>query len=330
MSDLRVLLALATSTGGVGAHVRSLADRVPTAGVACPAATQEVFGFPSWLQWEVGNRLRPSRDAKALRVLRHHASDYDVVHAHGLRAGALAVLAVRTPVVVTLHNQVGGRLGAALERLVARRASVVLAASADLAERARALGGRDVRFVPVAAPALAPPVGDPGLGNPLVLAVGRLHPQKGYDVLLRALPLLGEAVVAVAGDGPLEAQLRAAAPEVRWLGRRTDRADLYAAADVVVLPSQWEARSLVAQEAMRAGRPLVATDVGGMAELVGDGAVLVPAGDAPALAHAVRRLLDDPSAAAALAGRARAVAATWPDEDAVAATLRAVYAEVAR
>jgi glycosyltransferase involved in cell wall biosynthesis len=59
--------------------------------------------------------------------------------------------------------------------------------------------------------------------------VGRLHPQKGYEVLVEALPLLGDAVVAVAGDGPLEQQLRQAAPQVRWLGRRDDVADLYAA-----------------------------------------------------------------------------------------------------
>ena len=265
-----------------------------------------------------------------MRALRRLPAD--VVHAHGLRAGSLAALAGRTPLVVTWHNAQlqGGRAGAVLERLVARRATTTLVASQDLGVRAAALGARDVRLAPVAAPPLHPTGSDPGLGRPLVLAVGRLHPQKGYDVLLEALPLLGDAVVAVAGDGPLEAELRARAPQVRWLGRRDDVADLYAAADVVVLPSVWEARSLTAQEALRAGRPLVATAVGGLPELLGDGAVLVPPGDPAALGAAVRRLLDDPAEAAALAERGRAVAAGWPAEADTLAQVAGVYAELRR
>jgi glycosyltransferase involved in cell wall biosynthesis len=336
LPGLRVLLVLATSTGGVGQHVRSLAQRLGERGahveVACPASTQAVFGFARHRPLEVGSRPRPA-DLTAVLALRRAPAD--VVHAHGLRAGALAALAGRRPLVVTLHNGLtdgrgaaSGRFGALLERLVARRADVVLAASADLADRARAAGARDVRSAPVAAPALVPTGRDPGLGRPLVLAVGRLHPQKGYDVLLDALPLLGDAVVAVAGDGPLAAQLRARAPQVRWLGRRDDVADLYAAADVVVLPSRWEARSLTAQEALRAGRPLVATAVGGLPGLVGEGAVLVPPGDPAALGAAVRRLLDDPAAAAALGARGRAVAAGWPDEDDVADQVAGVYREL--
>lgn len=329
----RALLILATSTGGVGVHVRSLAagleQRGATVTVAAPTSTQQVFGFPLHAAVELGSRPHPVRDAVALRTVRRLAADADVVHAHGLRAGALAVLGCRSvPVVVSWHNTVTGRLGRLLETVAARGATVTLAASADLASRARQAGARDVRLAPVSPPAPVPTGRDPGLGHPLVLAVGRLHPQKGYDVLLDALPLLGDAVVAVAGDGPLEAPLRAAAPQVRWLGRRDDVADLYAAADVVVLPSVWEARSLTAQEALRAGRPLVATAVGGLPELLGDGAVLVPPGDAAALGTAVRRLLDDPAEAAALAGRGRRVAATWPDEQDAVAQVAALYAEL--
>lgn len=333
MGDLagrRVLLVLATSTGGVGQHVRGLQERLTARGaevlVACPASTQAVFGFAGHVPVEIGGRPHPLRDARAVRALRGVRAD--VVHAHGLRAGTLAVLAGRRPLVVSWHNaQLGGGRGAALlERLVARRADVTLAASADLADTARRAGARDVRLVPVAAPALVRTGRDPGLGHPLVLAVGRLHPQKGYDVLLDALPLLGDAVVAVAGDGPLEAELRARAPHVHWLGRRTDVADLLAAADVVVLPSVWEARSLTAQEALRAGRPLVATAVGGVPDLVGDGALLVPARDAAALGRAVRGLLDDPAAAATLAARGARVAATWPGEDETAAQVAGVLA----
>ena len=341
---LRVLLVLGTATGGVGQHVHGLEARLRAAGVdvrvACPPSTQAVFGFARHVPLEVGSRPSPVRDARAVRALRRQRAD--VVHAHGLRAGALAALAGlplsrgrragRRPLVVTWHNAqlTGGRAGGLLERLVARRADVTLAASDDLAARARALGATDVRLAPVAAPALVRTGRDPDLGSPLVLAVGRLHPQKGYDVLLDAVAQLGDVVVAVAGDGPLEAALRARAPGVRWLGRRTDVADLLAAADVVVLPSRWEARSLTAQEALRAGRPLVATAVGGLPELVGDGALLVPPGDAAALAAAVRRLLDDPAAAAELAARGAARAATWPTEDDTARQVAAVYDDLLR
>jgi glycosyltransferase involved in cell wall biosynthesis len=297
--------------------------------VAGPASTQAAFGFPDYDVVDIGERADPPRDARAVARLRRLAAEADVVHAHGLRAGSLAVLTGR-PVVVSWHNAVTGRVAAVLERLVARRAVVTLAASSDLAARARALGGRDVRLAPVAASRLQPTGRDPGLGRPLVLAVGRLWHQKGYDVLVAALPHFPDAVVAVAGEGPLLDELRAAAPQVHWLGRRDDVADLYAAADVVVLPSVWEARSLTAQEALRSGVPLVATTVGGIPELVGDAAVLVPPGDPTALGRAVRRLLDHPEEAAALAARGRAIAQTWPDEDEVVAQVAAVYAEVLR
>ncbi|MCW2681594.1 MAG: glycosyltransferase [Frankiales bacterium] len=327
----RVLLVLATSTGGVGRHVQSLAAGLVGTGhevvVAGPSATREVFDLPSYEVVEIGASPHPAHDAAAVARLRSLAREADVVHAHGLRAAALSVLVPR-PVVVTLHNEVRGRVAAVLERLVAHRARVVLAASADLAARARAVGAKDVRLAPVAAPRLVPTGRDPGLGHPLVLAVGRLHPQKGYDTLLAALPAWPDAVVAVAGDGPLAESLAAAAPSVRWLGRREDVADLLAAADVVVLPSVWEARSLTAQEALRAGRPLVATAVGGVPDLVQDGAVLVPPRDADALASAVRRLLDHPAEAAALASRGREVAKSWPTEADTVAQVAAVYAEL--
>jgi glycosyltransferase involved in cell wall biosynthesis len=334
LDGLRVLLVVGTSTGGVGVHVRSLAAGLEQRGarvtVAAPASTQAVFGYARHVAVAIGARPHPVRDAVAIRALRGAAAGADVVHAHGLRAGALSALAVRRPVplVVSWHNVVTGRVGAVLERLAARRAAVTLAASDDLAARARRAGGCDVRLAPVSPPKRVPTGRDPGLGHPLVLAVGRLHPQKGYDVLLRALPLIGDAVVAVAGDGPLRAELAAAAPQVHWLGRRDDVADLYAVADVVVLPSVWEARSLTAQEALRAGKPLVASRVGGLPALVGDGAVLVPAGDPVALGTAVRRLLDDPATAAEVAARGRAVAATWPDDADAVAQAAALYREL--
>ncbi|MGY1779602.1 glycosyltransferase family 4 protein [Geodermatophilus sp. SYSU D01036] len=365
LAGRRVAEVLATSTGGVGTHLRSVLPALAAAGaqvtVCGPAATDALFGFSAaagFTPVEIAAGLDPLADTRAVLALRRATAGADLVHAHGLRAGLVAAVAVRTgprrPLVVTLHNALPERSGplrrvlAAAERATVRAADVVLAASGDLADNARRLGARDVRVAPVSAPALPPARrareevrAGLGLadGRPLVLAVGRLHPQKGYDVLLDAAAALTRGVagdpaplVAIAGDGPLEAELsaRIAAQRlpVTLLGRRDDVADLLAAADLVVLPSRWEARSLTAQEALRAGTPLVATRTGGLPELLGDGAVLVPPGDAPALAGAVADLLADPARAAALAEAGRAQAAGWPDEAATARTLAAVYREL--
>ena len=223
----------------------------------------------------------------------------------------------------------------------------MLAASADLAANARRQGARDVRPAPVAAPELPDPVrsraevrADLGAGDrPLVVAVGRLHPQKGYDVLLDAAArwagdarLPAPPLVAIAGDGPLAEELGRSIEQRRLpvvlLGRRDDAADLLRAADVCVLPSRWEARSLTAQEALRAGTPLVASRAGGLPELLGDAADLVPVGDAGALAEAVVHVLTDPGHARALTEAGRQRAAGWPDEAATARMLVAVYREL--
>jgi len=359
LSGLRVSLVLATSTGGVGRHVRSLAAGLPAYGaevtVCGPAATGEMFALPEtgarFVPVQIGTSPRPVADAAAVRRLAAGLYRADVVHAHGLRAGLLAGLAARprTPYVVSWHNALLGtgvrrRAMVVLELLVARRATVTLAVSADLVDRVRALGGRDARLLPVPAPPLDPstqPVaqvrGELGAADrPLVLAVGRLHSQKGFPTLIEAASRWADRapppLVAIAGEGPareeLAASIAAGGNAVRLLGHRSDVASLLAAADVVVLPSRWEGSPLAAQEALSAGRPLVACAVGGVPDLVGDGAVLVPAGDPAALAAAVSRLLDDPAAAATLAARGVARASAWADEPATVASLAGIYAEL--
>jgi glycosyltransferase involved in cell wall biosynthesis len=95
-----------------------------------------------------------------------------------------------------------------------------------------------------------------------------------------------------------------------------------------VLPSVWEARSLTAQEALRAGTPLVATAVGGIPELVVDAAELVPVGDAEALAESVATVLTDPITIARLCAAGPRQAASWPDEAATAQQLVELYREL--
>ena len=365
LAGRRITEVLATSTGGVGTHVRSVLGPLRAAGAAVqvcgPRATEELFGFSgtsaTFAPVEISAGLAPGSDARAVAVLRRALDDADLVHAHGLRAGLVAAAARRLApgnprLVLTLHNALPERRGpvrrvlARLERTTVRSADVVLAASGDLADNARRQGARDVRLAPVSAPSL-PPVRRTrtevraGLGvaeeQPLVVAVGRLHPQKGYDVLLDAAARWGAdgrtvPLVAIAGDGPLHAELaariRTERLPVTLLGRRDDVADLLAAADVCVLPSRWEARSLTAQEALRAGTPLVAARTGGLPELLGDAADLVPVGDADALAGAVVRLLTDADHAARLAEAGRRQAATWPDEAGTGRQLVALYGEL--
>jgi glycosyltransferase involved in cell wall biosynthesis len=287
-----------------------------------------------------------------------------VVHAHGMRAGALTVLALslvpgssRPGVVVTVHNgPPGGGVARlvyrVLERMVARGADLVLCVSPDLERRMLAAGARRAERAVIAAPDTAPgpaavPVAPAGIepgavapaGRPVVLAAGRLARQKGLDVLLEAAAAWRDLdpapLVAIAGDGPLTAELRARAAElgvdVLFLGRRDDVPALLRAAAVFVLPSRWEGQPLVLQEALRAGIPVVATLVGGVPCLTGeDAAVLVPVGDARALAAAVRSVLTDATLAARLRTAAAVRAATLPSEaDAVSAALNA-YASVRR
>ncbi|GAA0811828.1 glycosyltransferase family 4 protein [Spirilliplanes yamanashiensis] len=274
-----------------------------------------------------------------------------VVHAHGLRAAFVAALArPGVPLVVTLHNAVlarglRGHASNLVEKVVARSADVILGASDDLVERARKLGARDARPGPVAAPAGAPPrrsraavraeFGIPAR-TPLILSVGRLHPQKRYDVLVDAAArwraLDPAPVVVIAGSGPsymaLAQKASALRAPVTLLGHRGDVPDLLAGADLAVITSDWEARQLFAQEALRAGLPLVATAVGGLPGLVGDAAKLVPPGDVDAVDTAVRELLADPALRERYAERARQQAASWPGEADTVAAVRAVYADV--
>jgi glycosyltransferase involved in cell wall biosynthesis len=366
----RVALVVATTAGGTGAHVRMLAAGFAGRGIGVsvfgPLSADALFGFSAvagvtFSPVEFGDRPRLGDVTAVLRLRRLLGSTAgltgrpDVVHAHGLRAGALAVLALsglpgpsrsgrRPGLVVTVHNAPpvdgGARLLVyrLLERVVAGGADLVLCVSPDLEARMRAAGARQVgrAVVPAADPK---PLSAPSAfaaGRPVVLAVGRLAAQKEFGTLLEAaahwrdlapLPLL-----AIAGDGPLAGELRAQAAAIgvdaAFLGHRDDVADLLADAAVFVLPSLWEGQPLILQEALRAGAAIVATRVGGIPDLVGnDAAVLVAPGDAQALAAAVRAVLADPAIAARLRTAAAVRSATLPTAaDAVAAAL-AAYAQ---
>ncbi|WP_155371640.1 glycosyltransferase family 4 protein [Catellatospora vulcania] len=355
-----VVLLLASSTGGIGQHVAGLAEGLTRAGcevtVCGPAGTEEHFRFTDrgaqFHPVEIPAELHPS-DMRAVRTLRQFlaASRPAVVHAHGLRAGLAAALSrPPCPLVTTWHNAplragLRGRVHTLVERIVARSSAITLGASNDLVARAHAVGAADARLAPVAAPRLrrtrrSRAAVRAGLGVadgvPLVLSVGRLHPQKAYDMLVsvaaRWRDMSPVPRLLIAGEGPsyldLAAQISQLRAPVTLLGHRTDVGDLIAAADLGVVTSVWEARQLFAQEALSGGLPLVATAVGGIPELVGDGASLIEPNDPDALDSTVRKLLGDEQARSRLAERGLAQAATWPDEQASIEGVRAVYAQL--
>ncbi|MDG4866013.1 glycosyltransferase family 4 protein, partial [Streptomyces sp. T-3] len=174
--------------------------------------------------------------------------------------------------------------------------------------------------------------------RPLLMAVGSLDRHRGYRTLLDAtrawLALDPVPLLVIAGEGPqrgaLQRRIDSEGLPVRLVGSRSDVRELLAAADVAVLPSRWESRSVLAHEALHGGVPLVATAVGGVPELVGDAAELVPYGDAEALAGAVAGLLADPARREWLRDKGLAQAASWPTEDETVAQILSVYDELAQ
>jgi glycosyltransferase involved in cell wall biosynthesis len=361
----RVLQVLGSSAGGVARHVAQVAtalagrgDQVVVAGPAALAPTVAPAGSGAgFAAVEIADRPHLS-DLRAVARLADLARGADAVHAHGLRAGALTVLAVRgaprrpgTPrprVVVTLHNlPVGGAavraVSTVLGTVVARGADVVLGVSGDLVALARSQGARVADRALVPAPGRPGPVAEPaqtrralGLAaeDELVVTVARLAPQKGLETLVDAAALAAEHRPGlrwlVAGDGPLHdaltARVAATGAPVRLLGRREDVADLMAAADVVASAAVWEGQPLAVQEALALGAAVVATDAGGTREVTGDAAVLVPVGDAPGLAAALVAVLGEPERRAGLAAAAVERAAGLPTSDDVLRQLDRVYA----
>jgi len=255
----------------------------------------------------------------------------DVVHAHwlapaGLVAGCLPA-GRRPTVVVHLHgNDVVLAAGRArpLARWAARRADAVGAVSGELARAGEAVLGLApgrvvVARLPVAIEAGPSPVPGP---PPWALAAGRAAREKGFDVLLDAMarPAAAAWSLTLVTDGPERPALLAQAGQlglgdrVRFAWPRPRRAlhELVAACHAVVVPSRREGLGLFALEALALGRPVVASRVGGLVEVVDDGpdGALVPPGDPAALAEALGGLaLVAPAAAAVARHRPPAVLA---------------------
>lgn len=273
-----------------------------------------------------GHRGSRTLGIQALAKISARIRHADVVHTHlfaGDTWGRLGATLAQHPAVVTTEHNIDRdeTWQRSVRRVLSPVSRVVIAVSEAVA---RGCCGRDIRVIPNGVDLER--YSAPWQGGGGILAIGRRVPQKGFDVLLRACDELqrrgsgdgGFAIetrrdqlaaaggrrplsVRIAGDGP-DAP---AHPMVEWLGARNDIPTLLSSADVLVIPSRWEGFGLVAVEGMAAGVPIVASEVDGLSEVVGEAGVLVPAGDAVALAAAIRQILNDRGLAAELSRRGR-------------------------
>jgi glycosyltransferase involved in cell wall biosynthesis len=249
------------------------------------------------------------------RVLREERCA--VLHAHlvgTLRStkGLMAACTARVPAVVATQHLYGapstGRQAAKqrmVSRLVDRYIAVSHAMARELGEHVMKPDDVVVVHNAIETAAFQQPAGEATAGDdarPVVLALARLHHRKGIADLLTAASMLPHAIIRVAGEGPERLSLErlaeklGVAERVQFLGTRTDVADLLRGCTLFVLPSLAEGLPVSVIEAMAAGRPVVATDIGGTNEIVvhGETGLLVPPADPLALAGAIARLLADP------------------------------------
>ena len=238
-----------------------------------------------------------------------------IVHVHGWGCGedplgALAWLrGFAYPVVYTEHNSPDPALHEPLVAAPLLNADLLIAVSAAGRDGLIGIGGAVQPIAVIPYPVTPLPARPSTASGPCtIICVARLMPQKGHRDLLHAVAQVSAAGVQVrlllAGDGPLAGELQTLtaqlhlASQVRFLGIVThaDLPDLLAVSDAVVLPSYWEGLPVALIEALAAGKPIVATRVGGNPELVVDGenGWLVAPGDVPALAAALTDLAQRP------------------------------------
>lgn len=238
-----------------------------------------------------------------------------------------------------------GRLGGYYDLKYYRRCDHLIGNTRDIVDYVVRSGWPQSRahYLPNFVPdTMATPIARASLDTPegasLALALGRLHPNKGFDVLIDALARAPGIHLWLAGDGPLRAQLEtraqrlSVANRVRFLGWREDTAALLASADMLICPSRREPLGNVVIEAWAARVPVAAAASAGPAALIRDGVtgLLVPVEDADLLAHAMRRLAENRTLRAELVAAGRSAYTSEFSERLVVAQYRDFLEHVAR
>ena len=319
-------------TGGAERVVVSLARGAGEAGhaVAVVSGRGELLGELEGEHYPLPVlERRPWRVGLAAWKLDHALRDWypDLLHCHNPGTAAVTALATargrRSTALVSVHG-VPEADWAATARILKLARLPVVACGPGVRD---ALSEHGVEALATVANGVSPPPPpvrredlerELGLaaGGRLLVSVGRLVEAKNHALAIRSLRSIPDATLVVAGEGPLRGRLELTAAEegvadrIVLAGLRSDARELMGAADVVIASSRSEGLSMAILEALAAGRPLVATAVRGVREILAHGrdALLVPEDDPGALAAAVCGLLEDPAFAAELGARGRELA----------------------
>ena len=307
-------------------HAPDIAPNVAT--VQGLGALEPAFasaGFPV----VAGGRRRRALGLGAIARLRTLMRDVDIVHTHLFAGDTWGRIAARTlrhgPIVVTTEHNVNRdeTWQVHVKRMLAPGSTLVAVSEAVARHAALVEGIGPMRVIPNGVD-LGRFGAHRGSDGTRVLAIGRRTPQKGFDVLVDALP--EGMTLDIAGEG----LWTTSHPRVRLLGRREDIPELLANTDVLAVPSRWEGYGLAAAEGLAAGVPVVASDVDGLREVVGDAGLLVPPEDPRALHAALVALRDDSALRTALGARARRRAAERLDISDTIRAYEALYREQVR
>ena len=337
------LLCSSDARGGICRHVAELTRRVHASGwetrVAAPEGTLSrlsSFGLPD--EVATTHLARPFPGLAALIwdavQVRSLATRVGIIHCHGYRSGVSGVFSGRRPVVVTAHNQFPIR-GSTLILAALRKADAVVAVSSAIAAELIAAGVSEQKVIVIPNGITMGPLtkdsqrltirhqlvsslGETDMSQEkqavLILGIGRLSPEKGFDILIQAFHVVRshspKAVLTIIGDGPQRRALEAAAGSyeqsgILFLGEAPDARSLIPAADLVVIPSLQEGQSRVALESLAAGVRVVAANVGGLPEMIipGQTGWLSPPADPGSLALMMLEAINSEPDCYALRGR---------------------------